>query len=168
MWQLFPQPLALTLIVNHCCMAKSFPGLSVSFITRAKTDNRTRDCVCVFMNDKQEEEQMRERETETENSWKYKLQWVLTFLIISLSRLEAKKITPEVTRVAEWTYTYTSICTHFHTHNPIHLPPLAPPARSSYLSLSAWLPPPHRFPLYSYQNFILPLSCSHSLCTKCM
>lgn len=83
------------------------------------------------MNDKQEEEQMRERETETENSWKYKLQWVLTFLIISLSRLEAKKITPEVTRVAEWTYTYTSICTHSHTHNPIHLPPPAPPARSS-------------------------------------
>lgn len=60
--------LALTLIVIHCRMAKSFQALSVSFITRAKGDNRIREsvCVCVFMKDRQEKEQMRERERETE------------------------------------------------------------------------------------------------------
>lgn len=49
---------------------------------------------------------------------------MLTFLIISLSRLEAKKITPEVTKAAEWAYAQTEYAhTYTQTVPQAHTPP---------------------------------------------
>lgn len=91
---------------------------------------------------------------------------MLTFLIISLSRLQAKKITPEVTRVAEQTHTHTGRArTHSRTDGPTsshtsHLLHLG--ARPSDLFLSAWLPTPLT-PRLLPLPFFLPLCCIHTL-----